>query len=116
MSKDERYDVSQHDGITEGPWKIEGARRIEGKSDLRIVVKGGISREANLQFIASSPEILDALKKAYREIDALRYTIGCFAYDEMQFIDEHVWDKHGNVVEDYGDYITDEHRNETASE
>jgi hypothetical protein len=76
MSKDEeRYDVSQHDGITEGPWKIEGARRIEGKSDLRIVVKGGISREANLQFIASSPEILDALKKAYEEVDNLEWLL-----------------------------------------
>tara|TARA_Y100000034_G_C6527061_1_gene227025 strand:- start:52 stop:420 length:369 start_codon:yes stop_codon:yes gene_type:complete len=90
MSKDERYDVTQHDGITEGKWEIRhsgtcidvvayGDDEKRGFSPIinftrelgHLVMK--IDRDrADLEAIASLPEILDALKKAYERIDELQ--------------------------------------------
>jgi hypothetical protein len=94
MSKDEeRYDVSQHDGITKGKWEI---RRSGSSIDVVVYADDekrafspiiNFTREyadavmkidrdrADLEAIASLPEILDALKEAYEEIDLLRRKI-----------------------------------------
>ena len=88
MSKDEeRYDVSQHDGITKGKWEI---RRSGSSIDVVVYADDekrafspiiNFTREyadavmkidrdrADLEAIASLPEILDALKKAYERED-----------------------------------------------
>ena len=91
MSKDEeRYDVSQHDGITKGKWEI---RRSGSSIDVVVYADDekrafspiiNFTREyadavmkidrdrADLEAIASLHEILDALKKAYEREDELR--------------------------------------------
>jgi hypothetical protein len=88
MSKDERYDVTQHDGITEGKWEIrhsgtcidvvvyaDDEKRafspiINFTRELGHLVMKIDRDRADLEAIASLPEILDALKKAYEENDA----------------------------------------------
>ena len=89
MSKDERYDVTQHDGITEGKWEIRHSGTcidvvVYADDEKRafspiinftresghLVMK--IDRDrADLEAIASLPEILNALKKAYEREEEL---------------------------------------------
>ena len=93
MSKDERYDVTQHDGITEGKWEIrhsgtcidvvvyaDDEKRafspiINFTRELGHLVMKIDRDRADLEAIASLPEILDALKKAYEENDNLEWLL-----------------------------------------
>ena len=79
MSKDERIELSQFEGITEGPWWInhedgDGATSIwngtidEGNMNHVADVDGN---ETDLALIAKLPELIGALKKAYEREDQL---------------------------------------------
>tara|TARA_Y100000310_G_scaffold320866_1_gene377746 strand:- start:595 stop:903 length:309 start_codon:yes stop_codon:yes gene_type:complete len=80
MSKDERYDVSQHEGHTPGPWWLcceddtLYARWIQA-DEKSICSDLNEATEVDAQLLAATPEILDALKEAYDEIDKLRTVI-----------------------------------------
>jgi hypothetical protein len=84
MSKDEeRYDVSQHDGITKGGWTLETIDNYPIEADkLKIVSRVGRwtrnvavldedIKRVDLHAIFALPKILDALKKAYEREDQL---------------------------------------------
>ena len=86
MSKNERYNVSQHDGITEGPWKwdkgilcndnaIDPNYGTKGFDILELDGRFVLPSNANKTVIAAIPDILNALKEAYEEIDRLRRAI-----------------------------------------
>ena len=77
MSKDERIDLTQFQGITEGPWEC---RRNDddyptshhiidsaGTMDWRPEVNG----ESDAKAIAAVPALIDELKKCYEMIDSL---------------------------------------------
>tara|TARA_Y100000310_G_scaffold260929_1_gene270068 strand:- start:180 stop:584 length:405 start_codon:yes stop_codon:yes gene_type:complete len=79
MSKDERIELSQFEGITEGPWWInhedgDGATSIwngtidEGNMNHVADFDGN---ETDLALIAKLPELIGALKKAYEREDQL---------------------------------------------
>jgi len=94
VSKNERYDVSQHEGHTPGPWEYGNQRE---RRERALVVMAGNTFVAELSYlfsnmsphtdevnpsgldpdapdarlIVASPEILDALKEAYVEVDRL---------------------------------------------
>ena len=65
MSKDEKYDVSQHEGHTPGPWLLDN----DEVKPLGVILN---EDTPDARLIAATPEILDALKEAYDEIDKLR--------------------------------------------
>ena len=75
MSKDERYDVSQHNGITPGPWTnapmigtvVQGVRAGEDAKE-----RAFDGHDPDYQLLFAAPDILNALKKAYEEIDKSR--------------------------------------------
>ena len=88
MSKDEeRYDVSQHDGITKGGWTLETIDNYPIEADkLKIVSRVGRwtrnvavldedIKRVDLHAIFALPKILDALKKAYEEVDNLEWLL-----------------------------------------
>ena len=70
MSKDEKYDVSQHEGHTPGPWWLcceddtLYARWIQA-DEKSICSDLNEATEVDAQLLAATPEILNALKKAY---------------------------------------------------
>ena len=89
MSKDERYDVSQHEGHTPGPWEegeyipsdemierfqnreLQGAVMQQGSNIMLAMIGLDDNGEKDRQLLAATPEILDALKKAYEREDQL---------------------------------------------
>jgi hypothetical protein len=80
MSKDEKYDVSQHEGHTPGPWWLcceddtLYARWIQA-DEKSICSDLNEATEVDAQLLAATPEILDALKKAYEENDNLEWLL-----------------------------------------
>ena len=76
MSKDEKYDVSQHEGHTPGPWWLcceddtLYARWIQA-DEKSICSDLNEATEVDAQLLAATPEILNALKKAYEREDQL---------------------------------------------
>ena len=88
MSKDERYDVSQHEGHTEGKWYIDDGEGVINKEmengDIIAIhlfephCDDDITEDEdtiNKELLVSAPEILNALKKAYEEIDNLEWLL-----------------------------------------
>jgi hypothetical protein len=96
MSKDDRYNVSQHEGHTPGPWWLcceddtLYARWIQA-DEKSICSDLNEATEVDAQLLAATPEILDALKKAYEIIDALE----AFHARELKI----VWGLHDSVCE-----------------
>ena len=77
MSKDKRYDVSQHEGHTEGKWYIDDGDGMVDIDGLWVRLfepycDDGITEDEdtiNKELMVSAPKILNALKEAYEELD-----------------------------------------------
>jgi hypothetical protein len=87
-SENKRIDLTQFEGMVEGPWTAGLSRNIHTFKETgvvrneqwQLIGEGFTVNKPTLLAVAAVPDLIAELKKRYEEIDALLGTIGSWGY------------------------------------